>query len=255
MPEWTWTPEVPEYNSVKLKLLEYYLLMDYAKSQFSINAFERVARSLFVPDSQKPHAYNDSPLPIGHGQTISAPHMAFMECDALNIRPGDRVLEIGSGSGYHASITAEMCSPSSVTPPGWTPLSSRYDSSVYNHSETETGSVITIERLPELVAFARANIKKAGYTERITVIQGDGTVGHETGAPYDKILITAAGPKIPQVLKEQLKIGGKMIIPVGAKNFHQDLILVERKGQNKWIKHNIGGVVFVPLIGKYGFEA
>lgn len=255
MPEWTWTPEAPEYNQVKAKLLEYYLLMDYAKSQFSINAFERVARSLFIPDSQKPHAYNDSPLPIGHGQTISAPHMAFMECDALDVRPGNRVLEIGSGSGYHASITAEMCCPSNRTPENWKPLNRQYDDSIYSHTDEEQGEVITIERLPELVSFARRNIESAGYGDRVRVVEGDGTEGYEAEAPYDKILITAAGPRIPQVLKQQLKIGGKMIIPVGAKNFHQDLILVERLDENEWSKRNIGGVVFVPLIGKYGFES
>ncbi|MBU2643239.1 protein-L-isoaspartate(D-aspartate) O-methyltransferase [bacterium] len=255
MPDWTWTPEASEYATAKRKLLEYYLLMNYAKSQFSINAFERVARSLFLPDSQKPHAYNDSPLPIGHGQTISAPHMAFMECDALNVRPGDKVLEIGSGSGYHASITAEMCCSSNITPPGWRPLSTQYDDAIYNQAHTERGRVITIERLPQLVSFACSNIEKAGYGDRITVIHGDGTMGYEAEAPYDKILITAAGPRIPVVLKQQLKIGGKMIIPVGAKNFHQDLILVERVSETEWTKHNIGGVVFVPLIGKYGFQS
>ncbi len=255
MPDWTWTPETDDYSHVKLKLLDFYRLMNYAKSQFSINAFERIARSLFLPESQKPHAYNDSPLPIGHGQTISAPHMAFMECDALDIRPGDHVLEIGSGSGYHASMAAEMCCPSTVVPSGWRPLSRHYDESVYHHTVAKQGQVITIERLPQLVAFASNNIRQAGYSERITVIHGDGTLGYEAGAPFDKILITAAGPKIPTVLKKQLKVGGKMIIPVGAKNFHQDLILVERVGEDLWNKQNIGGVVFVPLIGKFGFES
>ena len=255
MPEWTWTPEASEYNQVKLKLLEFYRLMNYAKSQFSINAFERIARSLFLPDSQKPYAYNDSPLPIGHGQTISAPHMAFMECDALDIRPGDSVLEIGSGSGYHASMAAEMCCPSNITPPGWQPLSSHYDDSINTQVTAAQGRVVTIERLPQLVSFARDNIERAGFADRITVIHSDGTLGYEAEAPYDKILITAAGPKIPMVLKQQLKINGKMIIPVGAKNFHQDLFLVERVGESEWKKQNIGGVVFVPLIGKFGFES
>jgi len=255
MPDWTWTPEEAAYNQTKLKLLEFYRLMNYAKSQFSINAFERIARSLFLPDSQKPYTYNDSPLPIGHGQTISAPHMAFMECDALDIRPGDSVLEIGSGSGYHASMAAEMCCPSDITPSGWQPLSRHYNESVYHHTNEEQGRVVTIERLPQLVSFASKNIEQAGYSERITVIHGDGTMGYESEAPFDKILITAAGPKIPLVLKQQLKIGGKMIIPIGAKNFHQDLVLVERVGESEWKKQNIGGVVFVPLIGKFGFES
>jgi len=254
MPDWTWVPEKPEYDHVKRKLLEYYLLMDYAKSQYSINAFERVARSLFIPDSQKAHAYNDSPLPIGYGQTISAPHMAFMECDALEVRPGERVLEVGSGSGYHASITAEMCCPSNRTPEGWKPLSRYYDDSIYDHATGANGEVITIERLPALVSFAKENIERAGYGDRIRVLLADGTEGCPAEAPFDKILITAAGPRIPNVLREQLKVGGRMIIPVGARNFHQDLVLVERVSRTEWQNRNIGGVVFVPLIGKYGFD-
>ncbi|MCP4756164.1 MAG: protein-L-isoaspartate(D-aspartate) O-methyltransferase [Proteobacteria bacterium] len=254
MPDLTWTPEDPEFNHVKQKLLEYYFIMNYANSPLCINAFERVPRSLFVPQNQRPYSYNDSPLPIGHGQTISAPHMAFMECDALDIKPGEKVLEIGAGSGYHASIVAEMCSPSNVVPNNWKPLTRYYDESIYSNFSGKRGKIITVERLEALVAFARDNIKKAGYSDRITVVHGDGTEGFELEAPYDKILVTAAGPKIPTVLKKQLKPGGKLIIPVGAKNFHQDLVLVERVNENNWSKCNIGGVVFVPLIGKHGFD-
>mgnify|MGYP005636034079 CR=1 FL=1 len=254
MPSWTWTPEDPEFNRIKQKLLEYYYIMNYAGSQLSINAFERVARSIFVPKSQRSYTYNDSPLPIGHGQTISAPHMAFMQCEALGIQPGDKVLEIGTGSGYHASIVAEMCAPSNIVPEGWKPLTRHYSDSIYENTGKDNGCVITIERLDPLVSFAQINIQTAGYDDRITVKHADGTMGWEADAPYDKILVTAAGPKIPMVLKQQLEIGGKLIIPVGAKNFHQELILVERTEENKWVKHNVGGVVFVPLIGKHGFD-
>ena len=254
MPSWTWTPEDPEFNRIKQKLLEYYYIMNYAGTRLSINAFERVARSLFVPKSQRSYTYNDSPLPIGHGQTISAPHMAFMQCEALDIRPGDQVLEIGTGSGYHASIVAEMCAPSNIVPENWKPLTRYYDDTIYKNITSGAGSVTTIERLEALVSFANENIHHAGYADRISVKHADGTVGWEEKAPYDKILVTAAGPKIPMVLKQQLKIGGKLIIPVGAKNFHQELILVERIADDKWTKHNVGGVVFVPLIGRYGFD-
>ncbi len=250
----SWTPEKPEFNQIKQKLLEYYVTMNYAKSQLSINAFERVARSLYVPNSQQSHSYNDSPLPIGHGQTISAPHMAFMECDALDIKPGEKVLEIGSGSGYHASIAAEMCAPSTTCPKGWEPLTDYYDDSIYDQYSSSPGAVITIERLKPLVGFAQQNIEKAGYADRIRVIHGDGTIGFEEEAPYDKILVTAAGPEIPDTLKKQLKINGKLIIPVGSKNFYQELILLSRQDKNKWHQRNIGGVVFVPLIGKHGFD-
>jgi len=180
--------------------------------------------------------------------------MAFMQCEALDIQPGDKVLEIGTGSGYHASIVAEMCAPSNLVPGGWKPLTRYYSESIYDQLSSKGGAVVTIERLEALVSFAEDNIKNAGYGDRISVKHGDGTVGWEAAAPYDKILVTAAGPEVPLVLKQQLKIGGRLIIPVGAKNFHQELILVERKEDNKWTKNNVGGVVFVPLIGKYGFD-
>ncbi|MBU2514365.1 protein-L-isoaspartate(D-aspartate) O-methyltransferase [bacterium] len=254
MGELTWSPENPEFNHIKQKLLEYYVTMNYANSQLCINAFERVARSMFVPNGQRPHTYNDNPLPIGHGQTISAPHMAFMECDALDIVPGDKVLEIGSGSGYHACISAEMCAPSTVKPPEWKPLTRYYDESIYEDFSGKTGEVITVERIEPLVEYARTNIEKAGYSDRVKVIHGDGTIGYQHEAPYDKILVTAAGPEVPDSLKQQLKIDGKLIIPVGSKNFYQELVLIVRVSENKWSRQNIGGVVFVPLIGKYGFE-
>ena len=255
MADLTWTPEDSQFDHVKQKLLEYYVTMNYANTQYSINAFERVARSLFVPNGQRSYSYHDNPLPIGHGQTISAPHMAFMECDALEILPGDKVLEIGSGSGFHASIVAEMCAPSTVIPDLWKPLTRYYDESIYDKQTSDGGRVITVERLEPLVEFAGSNIEKAGYSDRVTVIHSDGTMGYEPEAPYDKILVTAAGPEVPKMLKEQLTMNGKLIIPVGSKNFYQELILVTRVDSNRWDTRKIGGVVFVPLIGKYGFDS
>lgn len=254
MPVFTWTPESREFDLPKQKLLEYYVTMQYATSQLCINAFERVARSLFVPDSQRFLSYRDNPLPIGHGQTISAPHMAFMECQALGIEMGDKILEIGSGSGYHASICAEMCTPSNRQPSSWKPLTQYYNDQIYKNQPLKRGQVTTVERLNSLVKSATDNIKSAGYADRITVIEGDGTTGFEPQSPYDKILVTAAGPKVPTALKNQLKIGGRLIIPVGEKNFHQDLLLIERISENKWTQTNIGAVVFVPLIGEHGFK-
>lgn len=255
MTRYTWTPENSEFNHIKQKLLEYYVTMNYANSQLCINAFERVARSLFVPNGQRPHTYNDNPLPIGHGQTISAPHMAFMECDALDILPGEKVLEIGSGSGYHACIAAEMCAPSTVRPMNWEPLTRYYNDEIYESYGDKSGQVYTVERLEPLVAYARSNIEKAGYANRVTVIHGDGTLGLADQAPFDKILVTAAGPEVPESLKRQLKTNGRLIIPVGSKNFYQELLLITRESENRWHQHNIGGVVFVPLIGKYGFDS
>ncbi len=255
MPELTWTPEDADFNHAKQKLIEYYYLMNYTGSQLCLNAFERIARSIFVTEEQRSYSYNDSPLPIGHGQTISAPHMAFMQCNALEISPGDHVLEIGSGSGYHATVVAEMCAPSNIVPAGWKPLTRYYDDTIYEEITVPPGRVVTMERLNPLVDFARENTHKAGYADRITILHGDGTIGYEAEAPYDKILVTAAGPSVPKTLKRQLKPGGRLIIPVGTKNFHQNLVLVTRVSENKWTEYNVGGVVFVPLIGKYGFDS
>ena len=254
MTQSTWTPEKEEFLPTKAKLLEYYVRNAYANSQLCINAFERVARSIFIPASQRAYAYSDRPLPIGFEQTISAPHMAFMECEALAIQPGESVLEIGSGSGYHASIVAEMCAPSTTAPPGWKAATRHYDDSIYENYPQRNGTVTTVERLEALVRFAKRNIEHAGYKDRIEVIHADGTEGYETKAPYDKIMVTAAAPEIPMCLKKQLKIGGKLIIPVGARNFYQELLLLERVSESGWASQVVGGVVFVPLIGKYGWK-
>ena len=133
-------------------------------------------------------------------------------------------------------------------------MTQHYDDSIYKNQPLKKGEVTTIERLDVLVKFAERNINAAGYSDRITVIKGDGTTGYERQSPYDKILVTAAGPKVPTALKKQLKIGGKLIIPVGEKNFHQDLLLIERVSERQWTQINIGAVVFVPLIGEYGFK-
>ena len=159
--------------------------------------------------------------------------MAFIMCELLELKEGDVVLEIGGGSGYHAAICAET-----VAPPG----------------SKNPGHVYTVERILELVEFAKQNLEKSGYTELVTVMLGDGTLGYPESAPYDAILVTAAGPKIPDPLTEQLKVGGKLVIPIGGRLMYQDLVLVEKVRPDKIIQRNVGGVAFVPLIGKYGWK-
>ena len=185
-----------------------------------------------MPEKQRNKAYNDSPLRIGHGQTISAPHISLIYAEMLKIREGQKILEIGAGSGYNAAFFAELVSPENSTSPG---------------------HVYTIERLPELVTFARDNLTSAGYGTRVTVIQGDGTLGYPAEAPYDRIIVTAAGPKVPDPLIEQLADGGKLIIPVGRQKMFQELILVE-KTREEITRKKKGGVVFVPLIGEHAFK-
>lgn len=199
-----------------------------------IKAISVVPRHKFVPKEAESSAYIDSPLSIGLGQTISAPHMNAMMCEYLELKEGDKVLEIGTGSGYHAALCAELVAPKNSENPG---------------------HVFTIERHEELVENARMSLKETEYEDNVTVIHGDGTLGYPKEAPYDKILVTAASPtKIPIPLRDQLKDGGILCIPAGSKNFAQNLYVIQKQGDDFKTKR-ITGVRFVPLIGKYGFES
>jgi len=188
-----------------------------------LEAMNRVKRHLFVPPELRDQAYGDYPLPIGGGQTISAPHMVAMMCDYLKLEKGDKVLEIGAGSGYHAAVIAELIG-------------------------TE-GRVYTVERLPLLVDFSTRNLRDAGY-KNVVVVSGDGTLGLPEHAPFDKICVTCAAPSVPPPLLEQLKTRGRMVIPIG--RYIQELYLVEKK--NGIEKQSKCEVAFVPLIGRFGFR-
>jgi len=152
--------------------------------------------------------------------------------ETLELEVGHKVLEVGAGSGWHASTIAEIVAPTDTPKEKW-------------------GHVYTVEIVPELAEFARKNIEKAGYGDRITVICGDGSMGCPEKAPYDRILVTAAAPDVPKPLIEQLKNGGVLVIPVGGMHFYQTLVRV-RKKDGKIAEENLGGVAFVPLTGKYG---
>jgi len=199
-----------------------------------IKAMLIVPRHKFVPKDAESSAYMDSPLSIGLGQTISAPHMNAMMCEYLKLKEGDKVLEIGTGSGYHAALCAELVATKNTENPG---------------------HVYTIERHEELVKNARRSLEATGYENIVTVIHGDGTLGYPKEAPYDKILVTAASPsKIPLPLRDQLKDGGILCIPAGSKNFGQILYII-KKNKEEFKTKKITGVRFVPLIGKFGFES
>ena len=207
----------------------------FLKTTRAIKALEKVPREEFVLPQYRSSAYSDTPLPILEGQTISANHMCaiMIEEDCLDPQLGDRVLEIGAGSGYHAALVAEMVAPEGCENPG---------------------QVWTIEIHKKLVEFARENLERAGYSDRVTVIHGDGSKGYPSEAPYDRIMVTAAAPDLPDPLKEQLKVGGRLVIPVGTPHLWQELILVIKKGDGSLKIKNLGGVAFVPLRGKYGFK-
>jgi protein-L-isoaspartate(D-aspartate) O-methyltransferase len=154
--------------------------------------------------------------------------------EALELEVGHIVLEVGGGSGWHAATIAEIVAPSNTPKENW-------------------GHVYTIERIAQLAAFAKENIIKSGYGNRISILCQDGTLGYPEKAPYNRIFVAAAGPKIPKPLIEQLTKNGVLIVPVGGSSFYQNLIRA-RKKNGKIIKENLGGVSFVPLIGKHGFE-
>lgn len=188
-----------------------------------IQAMYEVPREFFVPEHLADYAYDDTPLPIGYGQTISAPHMVAIMCDILDLQNGLNVLEIGGGSGYHAAVMARIIGPE--------------------------GKVFSVERIPELVDLANKNLMMAGISN-VTMVQGDGSLGLPDHAPYDRISVAATAPSIPEPLKAQLKKGGRLVIPVGSG--YQELLLVTRK--NGYVVEEKMAVVFVPLLGEHGFQ-
>ncbi|AXV37052.1 MAG: protein-L-isoaspartate O-methyltransferase [Methanobacterium sp. BRmetb2] len=199
----------------------------YIKTDKVKKAMETVPREEFIPEQVKQYAYVDQPLPIGEGQTISAPHMVAIICEELQIDEGMNILEIGTGFGYNAAVVAEIVG--------------------------KNGHVYSIERLPALADTARDNLRRTGYSDRVSVIVADGTTGFEEEAPFDRIYVTAGAPDIPEPLKKQLKVGGKLLAPVGQSDYTQELFCVEKKVEGKYKVRSLGGVAFVPLIGKHGW--
>lgn len=204
-------------------LIERELKPDGITDERVLAALYKVKREKFIPESLRDRAYGNYPLPIGEGQTISQPYIIGLMTQALEIKSSDKVLEIGTGSGYQAAILAEL---SSV--------------------------VYTVERIETHSVKARTNLYSQGYNN-VIIILGDGTAGLSEYAPYDKIMVTAASPGIPDSLMSQLKNGGKMVIPVGSR-FVQDLQLVEKALNGRIYKSSLCGCRFVPLIGKEGWE-
>lgn len=187
-----------------------------------VKAIERVDRAGFLPEGMKASAYANAPLPIGHAQTISQPLMVAEMTQLLDVREGQNILEIGAGSGWQAAILKELVG---------------------------NGKVTSVERISALVGFAERNLEQAGY--EVEVVMGDGTLGWPAGGPYDRIMVTAGAPKVPEPLLEQLVLAGRMVIPVGTE-WMQDLLLVEKAAKGPVISHH-GGCVFVKLIGKEGW--
>ena len=186
-----------------------------------LESMGRVPREAFVPESERRRAYADAALPIGHGQTISQPYMVARIAEALALRPGELVLDVGTGSGYQAAVLAEL-----------------------------GADVVTIERIPELASTARKRLAEAGY-ERVEVVVGDGTLGLPGRAPFDAIAVAAAAPGLPQTLYEQLRPRGRLVVPVGGQRV-QRLELIVRSPEGPAVVHSVP-CRFVPLVGEEGF--
>jgi protein-L-isoaspartate(D-aspartate) O-methyltransferase len=189
----------------------------YLKSKSVIEAFRKIRREDFILEEHKNEAYGNYPLPIGEGQTISQPLTVAFMTEALGVKKGQKILEIGAGSGYQAAILSEIAGD---------------------------GRIITVEINEKVFEFAKKNLKNF---KNVTVIHGDGSMGYEKEAPYDRIIVTASAPEVPGMLTGQLKKGGKLVVPVG-----NEMILLEKNDRIK--KTMLGYFSFVPLLGKFGHK-
>jgi protein-L-isoaspartate(D-aspartate) O-methyltransferase len=213
---------VPDRAEDRQLMVEQQLRNRDVEDERVLEAMERVPRHLFVPQELRDRAYVDAALPIGSGQTISQPYMVARICEALSLHGSERVLDVGTGSGYQAAVLAELAA-----------------------------EVHTIERLPELAEAARTSLEDAGYGDRVHVHVGDGTLGLPEHAPFGAIAVAAAAPELPPSLYDQLEPRGRLVVPVG-KRHGQRLQLVVRSPEGPAIVRSVS-CRFVPLLGEEGF--
>lgn len=205
-------------ETTKEDMIEFQLKRRGIKDLRVLQAMQEVDRKDFVPEDLKPHAYEDSPLPIGEGQTISQPYIVAYMAQELKLRPEDIVLEIGTGCGYNAAVLSRIAK-----------------------------HVYSVEIVEWLANLAKENLEKTGF-ENIDTRYGDGYKGWPEEAPFDAIVLTAAPPEVPEPLKNQLKLGGKLLAPVGTRT--QRLMLIERDDQDIFTDRTLLPVSFVPMTGK-----
>ncbi len=208
-----------DYRALRKSMVEEQMIPRGITERRVLEAFYKIERHKFVSEEFRASAYADYPLPIGENQTISQPYIVALMTEQLGLNSHQKVLEIGTGSGYQTAILAELA-----------------------------GEVCTVERFGVLAQKAKALLDELGYAN-IKVKAGDGTLGWQEEAPFDRIIVTAAGSQIPLPLVEQLKEGGRLIIPIGG-SFSQVLTLIEKK-KDKIESRPVCGCVFVPLVGKY----
>jgi len=212
-----------KFKDLRKQMIDYQLAARGLRDQTVLNAINAVAREEFVPTELVEFAYSDAPLPIAASQTISQPYIVALMTAALELKTDERVLEVGAGSGYAAAILAEIAK-----------------------------EVYTIERHKILADTARGKLEELGYNN-IQVLYGDGTLGWPEHAPFDAIVVAAGGPAVPETLKQQLAIGGRLVIPVGSSLRTQKLLRVRRISEHDYQEEDLGGVRFVPLIGAAGW--
>ena len=212
-----------DFADLRARMVETQIAQRGIRDEAVLAAMRAVPRERFVPESLAQHAYEDSALPIGEAQTISQPYIVAAMIEAAEVKPGDRVLEVGAGSGYAAAVLGRIAD-----------------------------RVFAIERHRVLAEEAEQRIAELGYGN-IELRVGDGTLGLPEEAPFDAILVAAAGPEVPPALKQQLAIGGRMVLPIGERG-GQQLCVVTRTEADRCVEHILFPVAFVPLIGSQGWQ-
>lgn len=214
-----------DFAELRERMVERQIAARGIRDPLLLDAFRQVPREEFVSTEYGRQVYGDHPLPIEAGQTISQPYIVALMIEAAGIKPGDRVLEVGAGSGYAAAVMSRIAD-----------------------------EVIAIERKPELAAVASERMERLGY-DNVTIVEGDGTRGCPDHAPFDAILAAASGSHVPQPLIDQLATGGRLVMPVGGQGWVQNLVKVTKKADGSTETEDLGGVRFVPLIGEEGWDA
>ena len=215
---------MPDFAALRDAMVDRQIAGRGIRSAPLLAAMRKVPRELFVPEAIRDFAYEDGPLPIEAGQTISQPYIVALMIEAAGVAPGGHVLEIGAGSGYAAAIMSRIAA-----------------------------AVIAIERHDQLAELAAARMAALGYAN-VRIVAGDGSAGWPENAPYDSILAAASGRQIPEALKQQLSVGGTLVMPLGASGEPQNLVRLVREGEDDWQLYDLGPVRFVPLIGEAGWR-
>lgn len=217
-----------EFELQKKELVERLERVGYIKDTAIKSAMLKVKRELFVPKEYFTEAYTDTPLPIPGNATISAPHMHAISLSSLKLNPGEKVLEVGAGSGILLAYIKEIVG--------------------------EKGKVFGIEIEKATYEYGKNCLQKASYWKKVKYVLGDGSQGLKQYAPFDKILVSAGCPKLPKPIKDQVKVGGIIAAVIGSPQGRQDFIYFEKISESKFKTKNLGGVIFVPLRGKFGWK-